>query len=209
MKEGLIDGRLSVGRKDQALLFLRKSGSHDQLVDVLTSTLEQIPTVPPAGPGLAAHLRQRARRAYLSVLDFPWFQRLIVVVIVVNGLFFIALFLLLALSVIAPSQDITIADSTFDDRGGLVSSIVAGGMALIGATRLVRDRLAAYRWFRRSMLVSLFLVQFFAFYTEQLAALTGLALDLIILATLDRMIAEAQHSSDAAPSPDAAALGIS
>ena len=45
--------------------------------------------------------------------------------------------------------------------------------------------LAAFRWFRRAVLVSLLVAQPLAFYEQQWTALVGLALNLVLLSALE------------------------
>jgi len=65
---------------------------------------------------------------------------------------------------------------------------VSGAFILLGVLRMRRSRLEAYRMFERAVLTSILLVEVFVFYREQFAALTGLALNLVLLATLRIMI---------------------
>jgi hypothetical protein len=59
---------------------------------------------------------------------------------------------------------------------------------LLGILRLRRSRLDAYRTFKTAILIIIFVTQFFAFYHQQLIAVFGLALNIVILATLRTMI---------------------
>ena len=51
--------------------------------------------------------------------------------------------------------------------------------------RLARSRLSALQFFRSALLVNIFLMQFFVFYQEQLAALPGLLLNIGFLKSVD------------------------
>jgi hypothetical protein len=88
----------------------------------------------------------------------------------------------------------------FTDWGDTISTVLATGMVLLGVARLHYSRLGAYYWFKRALLVSIFLTEFFAFYTQQLGAITGLAIDLVLLVALDYMIGE-ERASGAPPPP--------
>ena len=54
--------------------------------------------------------------------------------------------------------------------------------------------LAAYEWFRRSTLVSIFLAQIFAFYKEEFVALSSLAVAIVYLTALNYAIKQAKRS---------------
>ena len=75
----------------------------------------------------------------------------------------------------------------------LLASAVSGGLTLIGLVYLLlRSRTHALRWFKRSILASIFLTDLFTFYYEQLGAVADLAIDLILLAVFEALI-EAEH----------------
>jgi hypothetical protein len=70
----------------------------------------------------------------------------------------------------------------------IISALVPGLLVLLGILRLRRSRLDAYRTFKTAILIIIFVTQFFAFYHQQLIAVFGLALNIVILATLRTMI---------------------
>jgi hypothetical protein len=75
----------------------------------------------------------------------------------------------------------------------LLASAVSGGLTLIGLVYLVLGtRVHALRWFKRSILASIFLTDLFTFYYQQLGALANLVADLILLAVFEALI-EAEH----------------
>lgn len=80
-------------------------------------------------------------------------------------------------------------ERSFAAIGHLVASSVELLLVVIGVVCLPRSRLRAYHWLRLSVLVSIFCSQGFLFYEQQLGALGGLALDLLMLAVLDAMLA--------------------
>ena len=57
---------------------------------------------------------------------------------------------------------------------GLCSGAVAGLLIVIGLPFLRRDRLRAYRWFERGILVQIFVTQVFEFADQELAGVAGL-----------------------------------
>lgn len=65
-----------------------------------------------------------------------------------------------------------------------VSSLISALLILIGIVRLRYYRLDAYKWFRRSVLVSILITQVFVFYDSQLSGLGGLLVYIIIYAGL-------------------------
>lgn len=78
---------------------------------------------------------------------------------------------------------------TFTEIGDFLSSLLAGIFVFIGIIKLFRSqRLAAYKFFRISVLISLFLTQFFLFYDVQFQALYTLTINIFILMTLNFFI---------------------
>jgi hypothetical protein len=65
-----------------------------------------------------------------------------------------------------------------------LSWLAASACIIVGVLLLRRNRLSAYRWFRRSTLITIFVTQVFMFYYSELAALGGLAWHLLVLFTL-------------------------
>jgi hypothetical protein len=59
---------------------------------------------------------------------------------------------------------------------------------VIGLVRLRRDRLAAYHWFERALLVSILLTRVFLFVESQFGAAVGAALDILLLLAVRSMI---------------------
>jgi len=68
--------------------------------------------------------------------------------------------------------------------GQLAASLVASVFAVLGAVKLPSSRLEAYEWFRRALLVNLFLTEFFIFSRVQFAALPGFLANLLLLMAL-------------------------
>jgi hypothetical protein len=70
----------------------------------------------------------------------------------------------------------------------LLTSTLSLVMICLGVVRLPRSRLAAYRWFERGVLISVFFTQVIVFWLDQLTALGGLLWDLLLLSVLRFLI---------------------
>ena len=94
----------------------------------------------------------------------------------------------------------------------LAAAVASGVCVAVGAVRLRRSRLSAYRWFLRAVLVSIFVFEVFAFYYAQFAALGSLVFDLLLYAALSYMIGrertEAAAMERAGPGAVPAAGGV-
>ena len=65
--------------------------------------------------------------------------------------------------------------------GALVAGAVSVAVCLVGLARVGRDAVDGYQWFRRAVLVSLLVTQFFLFRLSQWDASWGLLVDLLVL----------------------------
>ena len=70
-----------------------------------------------------------------------------------------------------------------------IASLIGSVLLVIGLLHLHGSLLAAFQWFRRSVLVSLLVAQPLAFYEQQWTALVGLAVNLVLLSSLEFGIA--------------------
>jgi hypothetical protein len=91
--------------------------------------------------------------------------------------------------------DFNLGGVSFAEWGGIVSSLCSAILVIIGMARLRFSRLAAYQMFERALLVAIFVTEVFAFYREQLAAIAGLAFNVLILVTVRYMMIEEQDLS--------------
>jgi hypothetical protein len=117
-----------------------------------------------------------AWRTYDALLEWPWFQRAIWLVFVgqaVFGLIATAVYVWATIEGVSPISG-----------AQLLTSSISLVLVLIGVERLPRSRLDAYRWFERSVLVSISFTQVIMFWQDQLTALGGLFWDLVLLEVL-------------------------
>ena len=78
--------------------------------------------------------------------------------------------------------------------GQLVSSLVAGAFAVIGAIKLTRSRLIGFEWFRRATLITIFLTEFFIFTRIQFGAMPGFVINVLLFASLNFALAQERRS---------------
>jgi hypothetical protein len=83
--------------------------------------------------------------------------------------------------------------TSFSDSALLFSSGISAVLVALGILNLYRSRLGAYNTFRWAILVSILLTRVFSFYKFQLAALTGLTWDLLILIALRFLIRQEEE----------------
>jgi hypothetical protein len=123
-----------------------------------------------------------AWRTYDRLLRWRWFQRAILVVFVGQALAGLASLIAISWTMLSGVLDVDISPAT------LVSSAASLACALFGMARLPSSRLEAYRWFERSVLISVLFTQVLLFWEDQFAALGGLVWYLCLLVVLRFLI---------------------
>ncbi len=187
-------------RQARALRLLHESGATGPLARGLERALvEQRALIPPS-PSVRASRWRRARwagiRAFERAMASRWFPRALVLLVVAYAFVFLLLFgLALATATVATEGPAFALDlfalrgHRFVQAGLLASSLAAAALIVAGLVALPRDRASAYRWFKRSTLVSLLVGQVFLFYTQQFGALVELVLCLLALGGLNALLA--------------------
>ncbi len=186
----------------KALALLDRCDPRDLLVAALRTALNGQSVRPVLVPKRSGPVHAM-RRAYLAFVRSTWVRR-----VVIGGFLFHALVAIVG-SIVGVVSDpgfvLERPDVSFAEAGAGISSFLAGLFAVIGVTHMRVSMLAAYEWFRRSILVSIFLAQIFAFYREQFFALTSLAVAIIFLAALNYALKQARRSEQGhANAPSAA-----
>jgi len=167
--------------------WLRQSGTAGTalLGNIEQEVAARRPDLPRRSP-LGARLRWIQRRVE-GILRSRWTGRIAIAVLLIRLLAAVTASLALVYAPNATGPGETV------DLPLLLASAVSGGLTLVGVVYLIlRSRAHALRWFRRSILASIFLTDLFTFYYQQLGAVADLAVDLILLAVFEALL-EAEH----------------
>lgn len=205
--------RLDERQKANALELLERADPGDPLVPRLRALLQAIHPVPSAPPS-------RAERAAVAVR--AWFVRLAARRHFATGL--TILFGVWALLTLATAAMLTLSflldlggahpgfasdalsDMRLHNYASLIASAVAAVLVVIGIVRLRRGRrLDGLRMFERALLVSILIAQVFSFVESQFGAVFGVAVNLVLLAGVRQLVANA--ASESSEDGDAAAVG--
>ena len=173
--------------RDQAMQLLAESDPRNPLVPALQNALARIAATPEPAESLAEREAMRVARSYTWLVGQRWFLTL---VLVLAGL--ATLFTLRSLSITILFDPVDRRMQAYvESTAGLlaIASLVGSVLLIIGLLHLRGSLLNAFHWFRRSVLVSLLVVQPLAFYEQQLTALVGLVLNLVLLSALEFGIA--------------------
>ena len=178
---------LDPAEKYHLIRWLRQSGAAGTtlLGDIEHVVAARRPDLPRRS-ALGVRLRWIQKRIE-SGLRSRWTGRLAIAVLLVRllGAVVTSLTLVYSPATTGPGESV--------DLPLLLASAVSGGLTLVGLVYLIlRSRLHALRWFKRSILASIFLTDLFTFYYQQLGAVADLAVDLILLAVFEALI-EVEH----------------
>ncbi|MFL5663331.1 MAG: hypothetical protein ACJ8BW_18605 [Ktedonobacteraceae bacterium] len=182
--------------KYEVLWLLRADDSHDARLPLLADAVEQMPVVPPSKPGVLDRIMRSMRNLYVRIVHSPYFAGIIISCFIAYALLFTVV---MVFGMVHVGQ--LVASKVTRDVvqiGLFVSSVVSSILIVVGALFLRKSPLQAYLWFKRAILVSIFLTQVFLFYTQQLVALGALAVNLLVLGALNALIRthqqEARHA---------------
>ncbi len=173
--------------REQASQLLAESDPKNPLVPALDQALARIAATPDPAESLAERQAQRLTTSYFWLVGQRWFLML---VLVIAGVATLSNLRTLAATLLANPADRRL-QMYVDSTTGLLSiaTLIASVLLIGGLLHLRGSLLVAFRWFRRSVLVSLLVVQPLAFYEQQWTALIGLALNLVLLSALEFGIA--------------------
>jgi hypothetical protein len=188
--------------RERVLRLLEQADPTDPVVRALRQAIQKVEPAS-AHASLAARIGRLLGRGYFGIVRRRWFLKLVV------GLFLLHVLLTAAGLVVEIAVDpaFSLANPSLSfsyvDAVKTLSSATAAAFAGLGLLQLRRSRLAAFVWFRRSLFVSLFLVQFFSFYAYELTAAAELLLNVVLLTAVTYAIRREQASPATASLPAA------
>lgn len=204
-------GDLDLEERDRALHYLERADPADPLVRTLRELIVRADLVRDTHSEWLPRLRDTVLAAYRRLASQPVFPRAVVgffvAQLVLRFAYVLAMIFLVHLHRDTRYAPLTaqvmgrLNELTVSEWGQLASSFLSGVLVVIGIVRIRFSRLAAYRWFLRSTLVSIFLTQLFIFYRQQFAALAGLAFNIIVFGALRFMIEREKARVRPAPAP--------
>jgi hypothetical protein len=194
--------RLNDSERVQALHLLAACDHNDPMVRQLEPVVEGIVAQASAEASVYERVRMRLVGVYGSLVAKRWFKALLggCRALVALGNLVVGLAVLIAA---VGGESLT---AGFWSYGGVISSIVSAALVVVGLVRWRHSRLAAYRWFQRALLVTIFVTELFAFYQNQISQVLGLFIVLLTYAAVRAMIHQeesaersraAQHQSPA------------
>lgn len=182
--EEAITSDLDVEEKQAAIKLLLKADQNNPITKALIKLCRELETIPLEKPNILARLKMVFSKYYFWLVERRWFWKFI-------NIFFIAQFILnIFFIVVSISKMVRIWDFSMAQTLNIIANMIAGVFILLGVMLMRHSRLLAYQKFKESILISIFFVQVFTFYNEQLRAFFGLIANILILAALNYMIVQ-------------------
>ncbi|HEY3078587.1 MAG TPA: hypothetical protein VGM69_01645 [Chloroflexota bacterium] len=192
MVRELVLGGATRGEAARALRLLERSGARGPLADGIRAAVAGAAYGPEGGPARLARTALAAQRLYDRMVAAAWFRRAVVGLFVVQSVLGVVAALGLGWTVVVGESGR--ARVVLDPleagliRDGVGTSLLSLALVTLGVARLRRDRLAAYRWWERSVLVAILVTQVILFWQDQLAALSGVIWNVVLLGVLRYLI---------------------
>lgn len=177
--EDAISNDLDEEEKNTAIKLLSNADQKNPITKALIKLFKDLETIPNEKPDILSRLKSRFSEYYFSLVRSRWFPNII------NGIFLLQLFisiLFIFLSIFSTANILNI-----------IASTISGIFIIWGVLLMRRSRLEAFHKFKDSILISIFLVQVFTFYQEQLRAFLGLIANILILMALNYMIVQERN----------------
>jgi len=196
--------------RDQALALLADVPASHPLREPLVALAAGIDTAPNPNPPWYRRLADGVGARYQRWAEQPWFHGAVIGVFVlwalasilaIAGLIFSAGFAGDAARV--GFEEDSVGHLNFVNWATLVSTGFSTAFVAVGLTRLVRgERVEAYVWLTRALLVSIFVTRVFVFVESQFGGVFGIGVDVLLLISV-RLMAR-QESRRTAPAADPA-----
>ena len=172
-----LDRPLEPGKRAEILTLLDQADPAHPLTPYLRAYVEEMEPVSAAHTHFYFRFRERAIRLYVRIVQDSRFAALLPALLLTWGIFQAA-----ALAYLAYGIAIEDVSWTQYVQAGSMTVTVACVAVGIWAWRFSRAR--AYRWYMRGALISIFITQVFVFFHSQLAAMSGLAVNVLTYATV-------------------------
>jgi hypothetical protein len=199
-------GRLRERERERAVALLAQADTTDPLVVPLRNLVAELRGVPTPPPRFYERWAESARSLYLRATRWQGFGSLITTVFVLWASAELSIVLTMVYSfgvevgvARAGYASDELADLNFLNVATTICYAASTTCVVLGLVRVRRDRLSAYRWFERALLVSLLLTHVFIFVESQFGAVFGVGLDILLLLAVRSMIHVEQGRPDEIP----------
>jgi hypothetical protein len=203
--------------RDQALALLADVPATHPLRDPLIALAEDVDTAPNPNPPWYRRFADGLAARYQRWSEQRWFHGVVIGVFTLWALASVAAICGLVLSfgfagdaARAGFEEDSVSHLNFVNWATLGATAVSTALVVAGLERLLRgDRLDAYLWLTRALLVSIFVTRVFTFVESQFGAVFGLAVDVLLLVSIQLMTAQERRRQPAAEPPPRRPVGES
>ena len=191
LEEAVLNDMDRAEKKHFAAL-LRRADQNDEITIQLKNLLNEIDAIP-TQPSRMRKLYKLFSHYYRTVTTWRYFPLAIILFFVIKSTSDI---LTVTYFYVTYFSDPTSLFSSIQSSlimvtwGQILSTTAATIFVILGAVTFKFSRNKAYFFFKQSLLITIFLTQFFLFYLEEFHALTGLITNLLLLIGIDYMIDE-------------------
>jgi hypothetical protein len=178
-KEAVVND-LDIEEKKKALHFIKLADSKDPTIRILNKLLQDFQAVEIAEPNFFVRTKHWVNERYKEIIQKRIFIKLVIYFFVLKT---VVGFVVAGVNI----QEMR----TFADYGEVFSLSLSATLVIVGIYQIKKGRRAlAFESFKMSVLVSIFLTQFFLFYKHQLSALTGFAINIVVLSVLQYLLGQ-------------------
>ena len=184
------DGTLDEQSKDSILSLLGQANPADPLVPFLRDRVRAMPVAERRNLTPYFVVRERVASWYRKIAERRWFTGTLLTIMVLWALAALTTAATPILGVAVDENGVDNESHGFPEWAQGASSLLTAGLIIAGLIVWHRSRLRSYRLFKLAVLVALLITQVFAFYYDQLSALTGVIFLLVLYACLSYVISQ-------------------
>lgn len=182
---------------------LDRADRDDPRVDRMREYFREAVLAPTRPPSRLVLLGERIRGWITGLTRRKRFRGTITTIVVIWGLLsLLALFQIVILvdDGTATVEAASASGSTFVAIASSISTFVSGVLVVFGIVRLRRnERQKAYRYFRRALLVSIFVTRVFSFVESQFGAVFGLTIDVLLYGAIGELAVSDEQDRGLSP----------
>lgn len=198
-----ITGEFGQAEYREVSQILDRADRNDPRVDLLRRYFEQTALAPSQPQSRLLSLGNRIHAWVSGLTHRRRFPAVVIATVIVWGVLSL-LGLINFVLVIDGSAEVSFAveaaNSSFVVAASSISTFLSGVLVVIGIVRMRQGRRQqAYRYFRRALLVSIFVTRVFSFVSSQFGAVFGLAIDVALYAAIGEIAARDEQESEVRP----------
>jgi hypothetical protein len=190
LAEETVISDLNPSERQLALEYLRNADKSNPLVAPLSKTIESIQVVTGDDRNWLQKWIDWVLDEYSKVIHLPRTITTIDAIFVVKALLFPIILITGPVDTISDGLGSAV---TWMAILQLLSSLVAGGFVIAGVLKIRSSRIKAYELFSQSLLVDIFVTQFFSFYINQFHTLFILLINVVLYFALRFLIRQEQR----------------